>query len=147
MARKEAKKQNKNKKIKVFNQAKVVGYPVGDFLIRVKNASLAMKKTIEVPFTNYIKNVAKALERERYVDEVEEKEGILTLRLVYRSKEPVLTDIKLVSKPGLRVYINSDELGKRRKPTILLISTPQGVLSSKEALKKRLGGEVIAEIL
>ncbi len=147
MARKEAKKQNKDKKVKVFNQAKIVGYPVGDFLIRVKNASLAMKKTLEVPSTNYIKNVAKALERERYVDEVEEKEGVLTLRLVYRSKEPVLTDIKLVSRPGLRVYINSDELGKRRGPTILLLSTPQGVLSSKEALKKRLGGEVIAEIL
>ncbi|OGM21861.1 30S ribosomal protein S8 [Candidatus Woesebacteria bacterium RIFCSPHIGHO2_01_FULL_38_9] len=138
-----AKKVNK----KVLYQGKVVGYPVGDFLIRVKNASLAMKKTIEVPSTNYIKNVAKALEREGYVNEVEEKVDKLALRLVYRSKEPVLTDIKLVSKPGLRVYINSDELGKRRGPTILIISTPQGVMSSKEALKKRLGGEVIAEIL
>ncbi len=59
----------------------------------------------------------------------------------------VPTNIKLVSKPGLRIYKSADELEKIKKPTFLVITTSKGVFSKDEALKKRVGGEVIAEIL
>ena len=121
-------------------------YPVGDFLIRVKNAGLARKRQVEVPKNKVIKEVAKALKRLRYLDEIGEKEGKLVVKLSYRKKEPLLTDLKLVSKPGLRVYQGADELAKKRGLSTYIVSTPKGILSLKEALKKRVGGEVIAEV-
>ncbi len=56
-------------------------------------------------------------------------------------------DIKLISKPGLRIYKSVDELEKIKRPTIFLVSTPKGILSSKKAIKQRIGGEILAEIL
>ena len=63
------------------------------------------------------------------------------------NKKPILSDLKIVSKPGLRVYIEVRDLEKRRKPSIYLISTSKGILSSREAIKQRVGGEIIAEVL
>jgi small subunit ribosomal protein S8 len=76
-----------------------------------------------------------------------EKDGQLTAFISYRKKQPLIMDVRLVSKPGLRVYKKADELEKIKKPTILIVSTPKGVMSSREAIKKRLGGEVIVEML
>ncbi len=121
-------------------------YFVGDFLIRVKNAARAKNKDIVFSESKYVFELAKALSRIGVVEEVKKiKEGI-TLSLTYKNKKPVLRDIKLVSKPGLRVYMGADEIGAKRGPSTFLISTPVGILSTKEALKKRVGGEVIAEI-
>jgi small subunit ribosomal protein S8 len=124
-----------------------MNYPVGDFLIQVKNAALARRKSLELKNTKLIFAVAKTLEKEGYVSEVAEKDGMLSMRLVYAKRVPVLMNIQLVSKPGLRIYIDADHLEKRRKPSILIVSTSKGVMSSKEAAKKRAGGEVIAEVL
>lgn len=121
-------------------------YFVGDFLIRVKNAARAKNKDIVFSESKYVFELAKALSRIGVVEEVKKiKEGI-TLSLTFKNKKPVLRDIKLVSKPGLRVYMGADEIGAKRGPSTFLISTPAGILSTKEALKKRVGGEVIAEI-
>ena len=122
-------------------------YPVGDFLIRFKNASLARHKQLEVNSNKKIKAVADVLEKEGYITEVKEEKGKIFLKIVYRKKEPILTQIKLVSKPGIRIYKSADELGKVKGPSKFIVSTPKGVMSSSDAIKKRLGGEVIAEIL
>ncbi len=124
-----------------------INYPVGDFLIRLKNARMAKLKTVSVPSTKLMKATADALEASGFLRDVTLADGTLEVNLVYKKKEPVIMDVKLVSKPGLRIYMNVDQLEKRRKPSILILSTPKGVMSSKKALKERVGGEVIAEIL
>ena len=122
-------------------------YPIGDFLIRIKNAVMAGNRSVEVGSTKLIKAVAQILKKGEYLSELKEKDGRLVVQLSYRKKEPVLMDVKLVSRPGLRVYMSADELGKKRGPSIFIVSTSKGVLLSKEAIKKGVGGEVIAEVL
>ncbi len=122
-------------------------YPVGDFLIRIKNASLANRKEVEVFGSNFINGVAKTLKEEGFLDTVEKKNKKIKVTLAYSHKKPVIMDIKLISKPGLRIYKSVDELEKIKRPTIFLVSTPKGILSSKKAIKQRIGGEILAEIL
>ena len=137
------KKDKKDKKIKLGVAS---NYPVGDFLIRVKNASLAHKKEITVRRTKLVEAVAEALVKEGYLNQVKKEGEMLLMTLSYRKKEPEIFGLKLVSKPGLRVYLGIEDLEKRRKPSILLISTPKGIISGREALKARVGGEVIVEV-
>ena len=124
----------------------MTNYPVGDFLIRVKNAALGRNKTVVFPKTKVVVSLAQALKKEGFLDEVKVVKSELSVTLTYQKKEPVLLDIKLVSKPGLRVYMNANELAKIRKPSIVLVSTPKGILNAKLAAKQRLGGELIAEV-
>ena len=121
-------------------------YPVGDFLIRVKNAALAGKHEVEVPVTKGIKAVAEALKRAGYVEEVKAAKGLLTASLSYRRKKPVMLGLKLISKPGLRIYMDVDDIEAKRGPSIFIVSTPKGVLISKEVIGKRASGEVLAEV-
>lgn len=125
---------------------KMTNYPVGDFIIRLKNAALAGNKSLEVSRTKFIVETCKTLKKMGFVEVFEEKSGKVKVELVFKSKKPLVMGIKLISKPGLRVYKSADELAKVKGPSIFLISTPKGLLSSKEAIKQRVGGEVIAEI-
>lgn len=125
----------------------VVNYPVGDFLIRLKNATLARKHTFSLANTRLISAVAKTLKNEGFLEEVSEKEKKLFVRIAYKKKEPVMLDLRLVSKPGLRVYMGVDNIQELKGPSVLILSTPKGVMSSREAIKRRLGGEVIAEVI
>lgn len=124
-----------------------INYLLGDFLIRVKNTAMAKNKTLVTMSNKQILAVSNSLKKLGYFDEVKKEGKKISVSLAFRYKKPVLTNLKLVSKPGLRIYIDTWELAKRRKPSIYLISTPKGILSSKEALKQKTGGEVIAEIL
>ena len=124
-----------------------INYPIGDFLIRLKNAAIARHKKVAVNPSNFIRTTALVLKKEGYLDDVLDEGGKIVVSLSYRKKEPVLLDVKLVSKPGLRVYISVDELQKKRGPEVAILSTPLGVMSIREALKKRVGGEIIAEVL
>ena len=123
-----------------------INYPVGDFLIRVKNAALARGHQIIVPGTKSIERVAKCMEKMGYLGEVVKKDKEISAKLAYRAKEPVLINLKLVSKPGLRVYMSVDELSKIKRPSQFIISTSKGIVTTKEAKKLSVGGEVIAEI-
>ena len=125
----------------------ITNYPIGDFLIRVKNAALAEKRDVLVDNNKLILEVAKILKKEGYLESLNEKEKVLNVRIALKSKKPVISDIKLVSKPGLRIYMKADELLQKKGPSQFIVSTTQGILLSKEAIKKRRGGEVIAEIL
>jgi small subunit ribosomal protein S8 len=123
-----------------------INYSIGDFLVRIKNTALAGKKEFEVDNTKLIESVAEVLKKEGILTEVKKKDGILMVKLAYRKKEPILMNLKLVSKPGLRIYMGADELSAIRKPSFLVLSTPKGIMTSFEAIKKRIGGEVIVEI-
>ncbi|OGM28075.1 30S ribosomal protein S8 [Candidatus Woesebacteria bacterium RIFCSPLOWO2_01_FULL_39_61] len=122
-------------------------YPVGDFLIRIKNAAMAKKRYVEFDSTKLVEEVAKTLAKEGYLDEVTKEDGRLIVRLTFKWKEPLLMNLRLISKPGMRVYMNLDNLRGNKGPSNLIVSTSKGVMMDKEAVKKNLGGEVIAEVL
>ena len=124
----------------------MVNYSVGDFLVRIKNAVMAGRREIVVSETKLIKAVGQVLKKEGYLDSATSKDGKLTVSLAYHKKESVLINLKLVSKPGLRVYMTVDELSKMRGISRLVLSTPKGVMSAKEALKNGVGGEVLVEV-
>ncbi len=125
----------------------MVNYSVGDFLIKVKNAAMARNKSLTVSSTKSIAAIAQGLKKLGYLDEVKKEKDTLGLTLTFKNKKPLLMDLKLVSKPGLRIYMKADEIEKKKGPSIYLISSPKGIISSREAIKDRIGGEVIAEIL
>ncbi|MBI1863782.1 30S ribosomal protein S8 [Candidatus Woesebacteria bacterium] len=125
----------------------MTNYKVGDFLIQVKNAARAKKKELTLDSTKLIKAVCAVLKKEGVIDSFEEKEGLLKIKLSYKRKEPVLFDLKLVSKPGLRVYKNAEEiLFRKDKSSIFILSTSKGVISSNDVEKLKVGGELIAKI-
>ena len=123
-----------------------MNYPIGDFLIRVKNAAMAGGKEVEFKSSKLAVAVAKVLEKSGYLSSVTSAKGTLAATLAVKSKKPLLMDIKLVSKPGLRVYKGVDELKKKKGASTYIISTPKGLVMTKEAIKLGVGGEVIAEV-
>ena len=125
---------------------------VSDFVIRIKNSALSKRKEVILPFSNINKEIGKVLVKEGFLESIKENEtfgkkeikGIIR----YEKRIPVLTDIKIISKPSLRVYSSSkklSEIAKRGKRKII-ISTSQGVMTSNEAQKKGLGGEILFAI-
>ncbi|OGM06069.1 30S ribosomal protein S8 [Candidatus Woesebacteria bacterium GWB1_43_5] len=124
----------------------MVNYSIGDFLVRLKNAAISGKSELTLPSTKLIESVAKVLKDEGFVGSVSNDAGMLTVTVAKYAKEPVLLGLSLVSRPGLRRYMKFRELASKRGPEIYIISTPQGVMSSKKALKKVIGGEVLAKI-
>lgn len=125
----------------------MVNYPLGDYLIKIKNVAMAKGKTIAVEESKQILAVSQTLKKLGYLDEIKKEKGILNISLSFKNKKPVMMDLKLVSKPGLRIYMNVVEIGKKKGPSVYLISSPKGIVSSREAVKQRVGGEVIAEII
>ena len=101
---------------------------------------------VEADMTNKKIAVAKALEKAGFVENVKVTKGVLTLNIKFSHKSPILMDIKLVSKPGKRVYLKFPDIEAKKGPSTYLVSTPKGILTSKEAKKMAIGGEVIAEI-
>lgn len=124
----------------------ITNYSIGDFLIRIKNVAMAKNKALSIKPNKEIVAIAGALKKMGFLDEVKNEKGILTVKLTFKNKQPRIMDLKLVSKPGLRIYMGVDELESIKSPSVLLVSTPKGMLSSLQAIKERVGGEVIAEI-
>lgn len=124
----------------------MTNYPVGDFLIKIKNAAMSRRKDVEVDYSNLTYAVSEVLKKEMYLSDIKRKDDRLMVKLAYFKKEPVLVGLKLVSKPGRRVYKKVDEISKHKGLSFFLLSTPIGIISSREAIKKNIGGEVIAEI-
>ena len=115
-------------------------------MIRIKNGAMAKNKEVTVKSNKQIVAIADALVKMGFLDQVKKEKENLTVALKFKNKKPRIMDIKLISKPGLRVYMSVDELEKKKSPSVLLVSTPKGVISSLKAIKERVGGEVIAEI-
>lgn len=122
-------------------------YPVGDFLIKLKNASMAGNKEVKVVTSNKILAIAEALKKLGFLDSVKKDKEEITVGLAFKNKKPLLMDVKLISKPGLRIYMGVTEIEKKKGPSIFLLTSPNGIISSLQAIKMRQGGEMIAEIL
>jgi small subunit ribosomal protein S8 len=125
--------------------------PIADFLTRLRNAQAARHETVELPSSKMKFTMAKILEREGYVAAVaERKEGakkILTVALKYHGKQPAIRAIERISKPGLRVYRKANELPRVLSDIgLAIISTSAGLMTNKEARRRKLGGEVICQI-
>ncbi len=126
--------------------------PIADLLTRIRNALSAKHDTVTVPASNMKKAICQILVDEGYIKSftVEEdgKQGIITINLKYaQGKEAVIKGLKRVSKPGLRIYSNAEELPKVMKGLgIAIISTSKGVMTDREARKQNVGGEVLAFI-
>lgn len=129
----------------------IVNDPVGDMLTRIRNAALARKKTVELPSSKLKLSVAKILFQEGYLVLVESfgqsPRPMLRLGLAYEGKEPVLTGIKRISKPGLRWYIGKKKIRSVMGGTgVAIVSTPRGVMTGKAAIGKGTGGELLCEV-
>ncbi|ABR50536.1 ribosomal protein S8 [Alkaliphilus metalliredigens QYMF] len=126
--------------------------PIADMLTRIRNASAVKHDTVDVPASNMKKDIANILLNEGFIkgfDVIEDgKQGILRLQLKYgQSKERVITGIKRISKPGLKVYAKRDEIPRVLGGLgIAIISTSKGITTDKVARKEGVGGEVIAYI-
>ncbi len=122
-------------------------YRVGDFLIRIKNLAMARKTELTIPSTKLIHALAICLKEEGFLSEVKVEEGIMSVKLAQAHKKPVLVDLRLVSKPGLRIYKTVDDIKIRKaRASMLILSTPKGIVSGKKAIKENVGGEVIVEV-
>jgi small subunit ribosomal protein S8 len=121
-------------------------YSVGDFLIRIKNTAMAKNKSLEYKAEKQIVAVAEALKKLGFLDSVKKEKDMLNVSLAFKNKKPVIMNLRLISKPGLRIYMGADEIDKKKGPSTYLITSPKGIISSKDAVKGRIGGEVIAEI-
>ncbi|MBI2055794.1 MAG: 30S ribosomal protein S8 [Candidatus Sungbacteria bacterium] len=124
--------------------------PISDMFIRIKNAQRAGHETVQFPYSKYKHEIAKALERKGYIGGVERKgkriKKTLELVLQYREGDPLMHDVRLISKPSRRLYMSYKELQVSPRGGVLFVSTPKGVLASDEARKEKVGGELIAEI-
>ena len=126
--------------------------PIADMLTRIRNANMARHEKLEFPALKTKKEIADILKREGYIRDYEyiedNKQGVIRIFLKYSAtEERVITGLKRISKPGLRVYAKVDEV-----PRVLnglgtaIISTSKGVLSDKEAHSQAVGGEVLAYV-
>jgi len=125
--------------------------PISDMLTRIRNAQAVLKADVVLPYSKIKFAIAKILEKEGYVaraSEVREaKFPLIRLELSYEENQPKIHMVRRVSRPGARIYAKSTEL-----PTVLsnigiaIVSTPNGLMTNKEARSRHLGGEVICEI-
>ena len=127
--------------------------PVADMLTRIRNANTAKHESVDVPASNLKKAIAKILLDEGYIKSYEVVEdgtqGVIRIQLKYLAgKEKVISGLRRVSKPGLRVYAGADELPRVLKGLgIAIISTSKGVMTDKAARAAHVGGEVLAFVL
>ena len=126
--------------------------PIADMLTRIRNATQMRREIVEMPSSKIKTEIARLLKREGFIRDMEyiedNKQGILRLSLKYgKNAERVVTGLKRISKPGLRVYVSSAEVPRVLNGLgIAIISTSRGILTDKEARREQIGGEVIAYV-
>ena len=126
--------------------------PIADLLTRIRNANMVRHEKMEVPASKIKKEIAEILKREGFIRDVEyiedNKQGILRIFLKYgANNERVITGLKRISKPGLRVYAKANDVPRVLNGLgIAIVSTSQGIVSDKEARAKQVGGEVLAYV-
>ena len=123
--------------------------PIADMLTRIRNAHSARHDTVDVPASNMKKSIAQILLDEGYIKSYQivddGTQGVIHITLKYNGKDKVITGLRRVSKPGLRVYVGADELPRvLRGLGIAIVSTSKGVMTDKAARAAHIGGEVLA---
>ena len=129
----------------------VVTDTIADMLTRIRNANQMRYEEVQVPASNIKIEIAKILKEEGFIKDYkvvkDDAQGTIVLTLKYNKKERVITGLKRISKPGLRVYAKNDEIPKVLNGLgIAIISTSKGIMTDKEARKQNIGGEVLAYI-
>lgn len=126
--------------------------PIADLLTRIRNANAAKHDTVDIPSSNMKKSIVKILLEEGYIKGSQiiedSKQGVIRVTLKYgANKSKVITGLKRVSRPGLRIYAGADELPRVLKGLgVAIISTSQGIMTDKNARAAKIGGEVLAFI-
>ena len=123
--------------------------PIAAMLTRIRNANSARHDTVDVPASNMKKSIAQILLDEGYIKSYQivddGTQGVIHITLKYNGKDKVITGLRRVSKPGLRVYVGADELPRvLRGLGIAIVSTSKGVMTDKAARAAHVGGEVLA---
>lgn len=130
---------------------------ISDMLTRIRNASIIKKSVVMIPLTTMNQHIAQILEKEGFIQtfQISDDSKNLILRLKYRSKqtsqgkvkESCITNLKRISKPGLRIYVNHKEIPRILGGAgIVILSTPQGVMTDREARSLNIGGEVLCSV-
>ena len=123
---------------------------VADLLTRIRNANSAKHDTVEIPASNLKKSICQILLDEGYIKSFtvidDGKQGVIKVVLKYgEGKTPVITGLRRVSKPGLRIYSNVEDMPKVMKGLgVAIISTSKGVMTDRQARKEKVGGEILA---
>lgn len=123
---------------------------IADMLTRIRNANSAKHPTVDVPASNMKNQIAQILVDEGYIKSFrvidDDKQGVIRITLKYtENKSQVITGLRRVSKPGLRIYSNSKDMPKVMKGLgIAIVSTSKGIMTDREARKNNVGGEVLA---
>lgn len=126
--------------------------PIADMLTRIRNANSAKHDTVDIPASKMKKAIAQILVDEGYIKsfkvEDDGKQGVIEITLKYgENKAAVITGLRRVSKPGLRIYTNCEDMPKVMKGLgVAILSTSKGVMTDREARKANVGGEVLAYI-
>ena len=124
--------------------------PIADMLTRIRNANSAKHETVDIPASNMKKAIAQILLDEGYIASYkvieDEKQGVIRVTLKYgENKSQVITGLRRVSKPGLRIYSNVEDMPKVMKGLgIAIVSTSKGVMTDKKARENHVGGEILA---
>ncbi|MBQ9513888.1 MAG: 30S ribosomal protein S8 [Clostridia bacterium] len=123
---------------------------IADMLTRIRNALTAKHEVVEIPASNTKKAIAEILLKEGYISDVKYEEGIqgtIVITLKYEGNKKVISGLKRVSKPGLRVYVGADEIPQVLNGLgIAILSTSKGIMTGKEAKANHQGGEVLAYV-
>nr|YP_010851668.1 ribosomal protein S8 [Echinothamnion hystrix]WGH14607.1 ribosomal protein S8 [Echinothamnion hystrix] len=126
---------------------------ISDMLTKIRNANLAKHQIVQVPATKMTRNIIKVLQEEGFIYEFEEMRSdlknhiLVSLKYKGKNKQPIITELKRISKPGLKVYASHKELPKVLGGIgIAIISTSKGIMTDKTARQFGLGGEVLCYI-
>lgn len=121
--------------------------PIADMLTRMRNALTVSKQEVRIPKSKLKFGLANVLKKDGWIKDVKEDDGDIVVVFRYENGKPMIKNLKRISKPGCRIYTKYKEL-----PIVLdglgvaIISTPQGLVTSKDARRKKIGGEVLCEI-
>lgn len=129
----------------------MISDPIADMCARIKNAYQVRHKNLAIPFSKMKEEIAKILVAEGYIKEMKiegkDKEKRIILILLYKKKQPAMTGIKRISRPGVRAYAKANKISPVLSGLgISVISTSQGLMTNRQARKKNLGGEIICSI-
>ncbi|MBN2197820.1 30S ribosomal protein S8 [Candidatus Wolfebacteria bacterium] len=122
-----------------------------DLLIKIKNAQAVNKENVKFPYSKINESILELLKKNNYIKNVEKKgkgvKRILDIKLGYENKEGLIKDIKLISKPSRRLYIGYKDIRPvKHGYGLLVLSTPKGIMTNKEARKAKVGGEMLFQI-
>lgn len=129
-----------------------MNYHVADFITRIKNAAMAKRKEVSMPYSKINKAIGELLVKEKFLTTVSEElvdnKKIIKVGIRYENRLPMLQDLILVSKPSLRVYTNAKSKSRKERTSksTAVLSTSKGIMTGREARQKGIGGELLFEI-